>query len=153
MCVYARKRRVQSFFVFERSGKPQTKWNFLKSSSRTCWARFVFFACGRWIEQFLYRTRRSSTYQSCADTKHINCTVYQVEKRCSRCRTHKTTLFERIISRWGRDATQWLPFFWCCYAFKCAGRLPYLRMELKLRGCWNFKLPTACKPIGDAALL
>ena len=140
VCLRSRAPHTAFFFVFERNCKPQTKWNGLKSSPRTCWARFVFFECNRWIEQFLYRSRRSSAYQSCADTTHINCTVYQVEKLCSRCRTHKTTLFERKLSRGGRDATQWLPCCCCCYAFNCAGRPPYLRMELKLRGWRHVKL-------------
>ena len=57
---------------------------------------------------------------------------------------HRKQRFWNKIAHWGREATQWMCFIVVVLRFDCACRLPYLRMELRLRGWWNFK-PTPCR--------
>ena len=116
VCLRSRAPRTVFFFSVERRGEPQTRRKVLKSSSRPFSARCVFFACDRWLEQFLFISRKSSAYQSCAYITHINCKVYQEEKRCSRCRTQKTTVLKQNSAR-GKGGYPVNVFYCCCPTF------------------------------------
>ena len=57
---------------------------------------------------------------------------------------HRKQRFWKKIAHGEREATQSMCFIVVVLRFVCACRLPYLRMELRLRGWWHFK-PTPCR--------